>query len=96
MTKRTTERIIRASSLHRDLLKILLQITADNPIIANFGYDGTKDRVGHPPYEGQMMTLRVDSRLDPESISELNIDLPRLGVVSSAERLAVVEQEAAV
>ena len=40
--------------------------------------------------------LRVASRLDPEPIPELDIDLARLGVMGSAERLAVVEEEPAV
>ena len=97
VTKRTTERIIRASSLHRDLLKILLiKKRTDNLIIANFGRQGTNGLVGYPPYEGKRMTLWPGSRLNPESVPELDVDQPRLGVVGSAERQAIVEQEPAV
>jgi len=43
-----------------------------------------------------MMTLGVASWLDPESIPELNINLTRLRIMRSAERLTIVEQEPAV
>jgi REP-associated tyrosine transposase len=42
------------------------------------------------------LLLSVAARLDPESIPELDIDLPGLGVMGSAERRAVVEEEPAV